>query len=383
MKIVHILPLYKRAGAEVLFINNLVNHNKNNKFENYVIGLGISEEFKFLLQDQNIKYIDIGKNKKQYIPNLFKILNFIKSNKADVIYGQNLSGNILATFLGKFMLKKKVICHERGGAWLIRKPVSKILVKFWVLFSDKIFCNSNASKRILELKYGADKNKIKIIHNGAYMPNSTVKDVNKKKKIVFVGRLEKLKSPATVIEVINILKKEHGIKYECDIIGDGPLKKELESLKNSYELDNIRLLGSVNNVKDYLEDARYMILPSIREPFGNVLVESALNNVIPLATKIDGIPEVVKDGETGILFEPQIAIYDKDLPEVVYNPMTDSLVKPMEIDPYLIVREILNLDSNFLKREAIIQSGYKRAYENFTISSYNERLNYAIEQCFK
>jgi len=68
----------------------------------------------------------------------------------------------------------------------------------------------------------------------------------------------------------------------------------------------VKFIGMVSPEKiyDYLEQAKILILPSFYEGLPNVILEAMSVGVPVIATRVGGIPDVVKDGETGLLVEP-------------------------------------------------------------------------------
>ena len=82
-------------------------------------------------------------------------------------------------------------------------------------------------------------------------------------------------------------------------------------------------------------------MPSIREPLGLVSLEAAARGVPVIAAAVDGLPEAVIDGKTGLCIAPTISLASaKELlpsmlgvPEVVVNPITKSLQEPKVLDP--------------------------------------------------
>jgi glycosyltransferase involved in cell wall biosynthesis len=71
-------------------------------------------------------------------------------------------------------------------------------------------------------------------------------------------------------------------------------------------ITHIRLTGrmSAEDTRTYMTDARFLVFPSRwYEPFGMALIEAAAAGVPAIATRIAGIPELVIDGKTGLLFD--------------------------------------------------------------------------------
>jgi glycosyltransferase involved in cell wall biosynthesis len=102
-------------------------------------------------------------------------------------------------------------------------------------------------------------------------------------------------------------------RVDLDLVGDGPLRQPLERLVRSLRLqDRVRFHGPLPEpaVTDLLEGADLFVLPSVIAPDGNmeglpvVLIEALAAGVPVVATRISGVPELIRDGDTGLLAEP-------------------------------------------------------------------------------
>jgi glycosyltransferase involved in cell wall biosynthesis len=102
-------------------------------------------------------------------------------------------------------------------------------------------------------------------------------------------------------------------RISLDLVGDGPLREELEVLASNLRLsERVRFHGALTEprVIALLETADLFVLPSVVTPEGNteglpvVLMEALAAGVPVVATRVTGVPELVREGETGLLAEP-------------------------------------------------------------------------------
>jgi glycosyltransferase involved in cell wall biosynthesis len=120
---------------------------------------------------------------------------------------------------------------------------------------------------------------------------------------VFVGRLHPVKGLAPLISAIAKLES----KIYLDIIGEGPQRKQLEELVNSLNLQlQVRFLGAFENstIQHLLPHYKGLVLPSIYESQGIVLLEANLQGIPVIASDIASIRESVTAGFNGILCDP-------------------------------------------------------------------------------
>jgi len=90
-----------------------------------------------------------------------------------------------------------------------------------------------------------------------------------------------------------------------DLYGDGPCREGWEELARKLSLGpEVRFHGFVGNVRHALSDIGIFVLPSEGEAYGQVFVEAMLMERPCIGVKSGGVPEVISDGETGLLVPP-------------------------------------------------------------------------------
>jgi glycosyltransferase involved in cell wall biosynthesis len=121
-----------------------------------------------------------------------------------------------------------------------------------------------------------------------------------------VGRLHPVKDHDFLIRACRTLKNR-GVRFVCQIAGDGPEWGSIEGLIRELDLqDEVRLLGHLSR---HELDIRYaaanlVVLTSRSEGIPLVLMEAMVRGIPVLAPKITGIPELVLDGKNGFLYRP-------------------------------------------------------------------------------
>lgn len=193
--------------------------------------------------------------------------------------------------------------------------------------------NKDYLSKLLGEKYGAN---IEIIRYGIdisrFSPNE--KKPDGKVKILFIGRLVEKKGPTYAIEAFNKVLGEIP-NIELRMIGDGPLKDEVDRLINKLDLnDNVILLGArpQSVVLKEMAEADIFFLPSLTAENGDregspvSILEAEATGLPVVSTIHTGIPEIVIDGETGFL-----------APEKDTRAMAERL-KQLILDPDLRVK---------------------------------------------
>jgi L-malate glycosyltransferase len=120
--------------------------------------------------------------------------------------------------------------------------------------------------------------------------------------LVHLSNFRPVKRLADVIEVFDRVRKK--IPSKLLMIGDGPDRSQAEWLATRKGIhDDVIFLGKQDRVNEKLAMADVMLLPSELESFGLAALEAMACEVVPIATKVGGVPEVVEHGKSGFLAE--------------------------------------------------------------------------------
>jgi colanic acid/amylovoran biosynthesis glycosyltransferase len=138
--------------------------------------------------------------------------------------------------------------------------------------------------------------------------------------LLTVSRLVEKKGLIYLLEAVKMLR-DRGLRIECSIIGDGPLRGQIEKYRDLNGLHrNIHLHGMLpqSAIKSFYLSADIFVLPSIvaadgdRDGLPNVLVEALAVGIPVIATSISAIPELVIHESTGILVPDRSAADIRD-----------------------------------------------------------------------
>lgn len=119
---------------------------------------------------------------------------------------------------------------------------------------------------------------------------------------MYIGRLEDYKG---VVSLVHAWKQLPDVPLT--IVGDGSLATSLRALAQELRLPNITFTGRLGRkaIMECLVSARLLVFPSLwYEPFGLVIAEAMACGVAVAAANQGGIAELVRNGDTGLLFEP-------------------------------------------------------------------------------
>ncbi len=126
---------------------------------------------------------------------------------------------------------------------------------------------------------------------------------NEEKILLHASNFRALKNTKTVIDVFAQVVKQ--VKAKLVLVGSGPeLEENKEYCQQKGITDSVLFLGDVKHIETVIPSADCVILPSYHESFGMVLLEAMACGVPTVSSNIEGIPEVVKEDETGYMMAP-------------------------------------------------------------------------------
>jgi glycosyltransferase involved in cell wall biosynthesis len=154
------------------------------------------------------------------------------------------------------------------------------------------------------------RRKATVVHNGVstqvYSNFNTVVPEWKKTgvQLVSIGELHTTKNHALAIKAIESFSKEFIEKYNVTyhIIGEGAERKHIEArIEKSHLKNRIYMYGALPNASQYMPSFDICILSSISEAFCYVVVEAGRAGLPVIATRVGGVPEIIKDDVSGLL----------------------------------------------------------------------------------
>ena len=120
--------------------------------------------------------------------------------------------------------------------------------------------------------------------------------------LVHLSNFRPVKRVTDVVEIFDRVRKH--IPSKLLMVGDGPDRSKAEWLAMQKGIhDHVLFLGKQDRVQEKLAISDVMLLPSELESFGLAALEAMACKVVPIATRVGGIPEVIEHGRNGFLGE--------------------------------------------------------------------------------
>jgi glycosyltransferase involved in cell wall biosynthesis len=170
--------------------------------------------------------------------------------------------------------------------------------------------------------------KIHVVHCGvdASFLADEPRELEDTSQLVCIGRLAEQKGQLLLVEAAAILKSE-GIRFRLVLVGDGPMRNEIESLIRRNNLhEHVVITGWMGNleVRDQILASRAVVLPSFAEGLPVVIMEALALERPVVSTYVAGIPELVESGNCGYLVPPGSV---SELARALRQVLTDDVVK--------------------------------------------------------
>jgi glycosyltransferase involved in cell wall biosynthesis len=175
----------------------------------------------------------------------------------------------------------------------------------------------------------------------------------------YAGRIERIKGIKTLLDAVTASDVAQSL--ELRIAGDGDIRGDLESKAASAGLDSVRFLGRVppEDMQELIQGAAFVVVPS--EWYENApmsILEAFAYGKPVVAARIGGIPEMVTDGVTGLLFESgNVADLQRAIEHLITHP---SLAVEMGQNARRVVEEKFGPERHY---EALMKI-YQRAHDH-------------------
>jgi len=180
---------------------------------------------------------------------------------------------------------------------------------------DMIVAISEGVKKVL-IESGIEPARIKVVPSGIdFSPFEEARDSDYLRRelgfapddylVGIVAHLADHKGHKYLIEAADILKSR-APQIKLVIVGEGPLRMELGKLAKETRVEDIvYFLGFREDIPEILGSLDLFVLSSKLEGMGSSLLDAMASSLPIVATRVGGIPEVVRDGETGLLVPPK------------------------------------------------------------------------------
>lgn len=272
-----------------------------------------------------------------------QLRQFIRDRKIDIIHSHGYKENYFS-FCASYGMPISLIstCHN----WLgddFKMKFYAVMDRFLLRQFNKVVAVSEGVREKI-CKSGVPSRKTVIVQNGITVSRfdacHSVQDIknnlgisNGYTVIGTVGRISVEKGHINLLKIANNIVEQFPETIFL-IIGDGPLRKDLQKRFNS---SSIIFTGTRNDIPDLYHCMDIFVLPSFTEGLPMVILEAMASSLPVVATRVGEVPALIKDKENGLIVKPGD---EDDLKEsLLYLLKNPCIAKAMGKKGYLIVKE--------------------------------------------
>jgi glycosyltransferase involved in cell wall biosynthesis len=251
-----------------------------------------------------------------------RLISLLRRERIQIVHAHLFLANVVARLLGRLSGDPVVITtHHDTDVWMGRRH--RLLERATAPLSDAVVTCSEAVRQYALATYRLRPGLVQTLRNAIVIPERRADAGGRERLrrlfcagpedrvIATVGRLDEPKKGLTVfLRAAGRLARDMqtidgGPKVRFVLVGEGPARPRLEALARDEEIESLTtFMGERRDVNDLMEAFDLFVQPSLWEGFGVTLLEAMAASLPVVASRVGGIPEIVRDGETGCLVEP-------------------------------------------------------------------------------
>jgi glycosyltransferase involved in cell wall biosynthesis len=243
---------------------------------------------------------------------LHKLIGLLRGGHYDLIHCFSLTAELWVSIASRFVRPRPALIvsmRDMGHSlssrqWTIKRALCRN--------ADAIIANSQRAADRLENELGG-KRHVEMVPNGVQAPAALTLERRAEVRaalpiprrdavvVLFVGRLVVQKNIPLLLEAL--ARFDAATRPVLLLAGSGPLRAELEAKAAELGIaGDVAFIGDRSDIGDVMQAADLLVLPSDDEGMSNVVLEAMAAGCAVIASDVGGNPEVIVDGESGLLF---------------------------------------------------------------------------------
>lgn len=270
--------------------------------------------FEAYCQKQNLPYIALPFANEFDFYTALQIKKYCQQHKIDLIHAHSAHSHAISVWADLLRNKARIILSRRVDFPVKNNPLSRFKYNYKGI--KRIICVSEKIREVMmpsldnpevcvTVHSGIDLNRFANSRNTGKLH----REFQLRPEEPIIGNISAIaeqKDYFTFVKTAKLLLSE-GLKATFFIIGDGPMRAEIEAFVKQQELtDHIIFTGFRNDISEILPELDVFLITSQTEGLGTTILDAFACRVPVVATKGGGIPEIVHHEKTGLLAE----IYD-------------------------------------------------------------------------
>ena len=337
MKILHIIPNLHKGGAERL-VTDIV--RELSKREGIAVRLVLfRDEIAYNVEDiRHLVHIIPSSvqlslwRKNKY--NISALQQFLEDFQPDIIHSHLFEAEIVSRSCsypsakwfshGHDNMRQLSSCNKRLKDRIIQQFEKHYLTKRYEINDGNQFIviskhsESYFKKNIQKFPIHLLPNAIDFIR---FVKSKNQQEKNSVLKLISVGSLAKLKNHKFLIDIAEHLKQKN-VHFQMTVLGDGPLKNELEELVKLKQLNGkVFFLGNQDKVEEFLWQSTIYLHSSLSEALGLTLLEAMAAGLPVITLDGGGNRDLMEEGKNGYLIEEEsVELFVGRILELINNP---------------------------------------------------------------
>ena len=349
MKILHLLSSNRYSGAENVVCQIVNLFSSDEKYE--MLYCSPKGDIEHSLKERNVKYV--GLEALTYS----EVKRVILEQRPDLIHAHDMRASFIASCACG---KTPLISHIHNNAYDSRAISLKSIAYLKAAWKAKhiLWVSQSAFDGYAFHKTFARKSSVlyNVIDVGSLLAKAESDPAQYPYDVVYLGRLTYQKNPHKLLDVCSCLVSMKN-DIEIAIVGTGELEREVVNTALEKGLsDNISFLGFQNNPYKILRDAKCMIMTSRWEGTPMCALEAMALGVPVVTTPVDGLKQLIVDGENGFFSDEEIV-----LAQHIFDIVTNERLHRKLSNNQIYKSEILN---DLKKYRNTIESAYIRCCKN-------------------
>jgi len=258
---------------------------------------------------------------------LARILKFIRGHPSQLVHTHLIHADLYGTLAALLAGVPAVVSTKHGYNPWREKRFYAFLDRVTSFFQHRIITISDALGRWLVEVEGLRPEKLSTVHYALDVDlfrSSVPGDLSLKMSRPVIGTISRLihqKGIHVLLQAFAVCAKKHP-SISLVVVGDGLERSDLESLAEKLDLGHrVHFLGYRSDVDQILPHIDIFTLPTFGEGFGLVLLEAMACSKPIVGTDVMSIPEIVQQGETGLLVPAQdVSALAEALDTLIANP---------------------------------------------------------------
>jgi len=315
--VAHVIYGLGTGGLENGLVN-ILNRCPPERYRHVIICLTSAGSFANRITAPGVEVVQMHKRPGHDLRMYWRLLRLLRRLRPDILHTRNLAA-LEVQALGVFLPGTRRVHGEHGRdifdldgknrkyTWF--RKCMRLMVGHYIAVSRDLESWLVSSigvsrKRVSQIYNGVDADSFsggeaKTVFPDGFLPSDKLPVI-----IGTVGRLAEVKDQALILKAIDILLRDFPRdSLRCVIVGEGPMRSELESTIEKLGLnDVVWLAGESDNVAGFLNAMDIFVLPSLGEGISNTVLEAMAAGLPVVASDVGGNPELVEHDKTGLCF---------------------------------------------------------------------------------